>query len=172
MKHETPVNRVVSAPPQRLTLAERDARLAQIISQIEPLLYQAREAHTLGAASYVPLASLPQTWRRELHEAARAVVMNEALSRRQDADVAARAYVTRWLEAEAVTQAPWGTLAAEHERGILKRFILRITEGWGPSIVTEVMQSYQASLCGPETRVPRSQVARAAFDAHTSGGLS
>ena len=150
-------------------MAERDARLEALVVQIERLLYQAREAHTFGVASYVPLASLPQAWRRELHDAARAVVMNEALPRRQDADVAARAYLTRWPEAEAVTQAPWGTVAAEHERGILKRFILRITDSLGPSVVTEVLQSYQASLCGPETRTARSQVARAAFAAHTGG---
>jgi hypothetical protein len=167
-----PVNRVVTDPPQRMTLAERDATLEALILVIAKLLYQARECHTLGVASVIPFEHLPQAWRQDLHDAARAVVMHESLPRRQDADVAARAYLTRWLEAEAVTQAPWGTAVATQERRLLERFIERITGGLGPSVVTEVLHSYQAALCGPETRTARAQVARAAFATHTSGGVA
>jgi len=167
-----PINRVGSRYPQRMTLAERDAKLAGIILAIEKLLYQARDCHSLGVTSVIPYEHLPQAWRQDLHAAARAAVMHESLPRRQDAEVASRAYLNRWLEAEAVTQAPWGSAAAARERALLERFILRITSALGPSIVTEVVQSYQASLCGPETRSTRAQVAHAAFTSHTTGGMA
>src|SRR5580765_4961245 len=168
---EAPVNGVVAEPVRRrLTLAERDAKLATIMQRIEALLYEAREAHTLGVATVIPFAQLPQAWRRDIHAAARAVVMHESLPHQQDADVAARAYVARWLTAEAVTQAPWGSAEAGRERDILAQFIQRITRSVGPSIVTEVRHSYQGALCGPETRTPSAQIARAMFAAHTTGG--
>ena len=123
---------------------------------------------------FVPLEALPQAWRRDLADAARAVVMHESLPRRQDADRHARAEVTRWLQAAAVTALDTVTILGTNDRFVvqaaLNRFITALTSSLGPSIVSEVVHHYQASLCSPETRSPAAQVARAVLAAPTERG--
>ncbi len=135
--------------PVKMTTTEQAEKLAAVQHAVELLLYAAREAHTAGVATYVPFESLPKAWRADLEAAARGVVMAESLERRHRADCAARAYVERWMHAEAlgVESEQWALWQQQVARAALGDFIRNITRSVGPSIVSEVLGAYQGALC-------------------------
>ena len=133
----------------KMTTDEQREKLDAVERAVELLLYAAREAHTAGVATYVPFDALPKAWRADLAAAARGVVMAESLERRQRAELAARAYVERWMRAEAmsVSTDQFSLWQEQLAREVLSTFIHNITRAGGPSIVSEVLGAYQGALC-------------------------
>jgi len=120
------------------------------IEAVERALWQAQ----FGAAG-----EADELTSQTIRDDARAVVMRQSQANRDAADLHARAELQHWLAAESITVLDG--ISGQYDKldaaAVLRQFIRQITSGSGPSIVSEVLWSYQESLL------------KAASTTHTSG---
>lgn len=160
-------------PHHSFTLAERDVRLSTQARIIRAALFESLKAHAFGEMDHLRIEDLPEASRTRLHEMAIATVQRVGGATQEQAIRRTTIHARHWLES--YVHSPLALAEIEGSaifrlcRRILTNFIDLLLPVEAPTLVTEILTTYEHELTQPCLMGERGQRFKAAWQRQMDG---